>query len=107
MICFWKGKNASLLYDLSFSFRCCMIYIWKGKTLLLRNDLSLKRKNFIVAVRYVLNSAKFYFTSHFSLGIPCVWIYNVFLVRAGRVSAAIINFICNLKTLSFYGILVK
>ena len=43
MICFWKGKTLSLLYDLFLKrkklFRCCMIYLWKGKTFLFLYDL--------------------------------------------------------------------
>ena len=33
-------------------------------------DLSLKTKNVISAERYVLNVAKFYFATYFTVGIP-------------------------------------
>ena len=47
-----------------------MICLWKAKTYSLLNDLSLKKKNVIVAVGYVLNSTKSFFTTYFTVGTP-------------------------------------
>ena len=47
-----------------------MICLWKGKIVSLLYDLSLKRKNVFAVVLFVLNSAKFYFTMYFTVGTP-------------------------------------
>ena len=68
IICLWKGKIVSLLYELSLErkkkFCCCMICFWKEKTFSLLYDLSWKSKNIFVAVWFVLNSTKFYTLPH-------------------------------------------
>ena len=56
---FLKRKKFLLLYDL-----------FSKKNVSLLYDLSLKRKDVIAAVRYVLNSAKFYFTTYFTIDTP-------------------------------------
>ena len=43
----------------------------KRKIVSLQYDLPLERKNVIVAVRYVLSTAKFYLTTYFTIGTPC------------------------------------
>ena len=83
----WQFTMLSLRYNLPLErkmFRGCMISFWKGKTVSLLCDLSLeknnvifaiymylslKRKKVITAVQYVLNFAKFYFTTYFTVGI--------------------------------------
>ena len=50
-----------------------MICLWKEKIVSLLCDLSSKRKNVFVAVWFVLNSAKFYFTTYFTVGTTYYW----------------------------------
>ena len=60
MICLWKEDIVSLLYDFFLESKNIFLAVW----------FALRKKNVIVALQYVLNSTKFYFTSYFAVGIP-------------------------------------